>query len=118
MEVLFIQGPEKTATSTVTGMLNCHPNIFILFETYPAQANITKYGNQFLSRYPEARTFFRPELDFGKPLKDIHTYLKSAEANYSYDYFGTKINHLDPFITQKIRDYKIVFLRNAIFVLG
>lgn len=109
MQVLFIQGPEKTATSTLTGILNCHPEIFILFETYLGQPMITKYGNQLLQRYPEARVFFRSEEDYGKPVLDFFKYLKSAEPGYSYKYAGTKINSLDPSTTQKKKNHKVFF---------
>lgn len=114
MENLFVQGPEKTATSTLTGMLNCHPHIFILFETYLAQAYITKYGQQFLERYPEARKFFRYEEDYGKPVEDIFKYLSKVEPEYSYKYGGTKINGLDPFTTQKVKNHKIIFTKRDV----
>lgn len=110
MEILFIQGPEKTATSTMTGILNCHPNIFILFENYLAQSKITKYGNKLFERYPEARQFFREEEDHGKPVTDFFEYLKRSEPEYSFDLVGTKINSLDPFLTQKVKNHKVIFM--------
>src|SRR5690554_6058716 len=113
-EVLFIQGPEKTGTSTITGILNCHPDIFILFENYLAQTNITKYGNQLLERYPEARQFFRKEEDYGVPVNELFSYLEAKEPSFSYKYVGTKINSLDPGITQKINNHKIIFMKRDV----
>jgi hypothetical protein len=109
MKVLFIQGPEKTATSTITGILNCHPGIFILFENYVGQSRITKYGNQFLERYPEVRQFYRKEDDYGKPLNDIYDFLNKRETGFDYIYFGTKINSLDPGLTQKAHSHTIIY---------
>jgi len=109
-EILFVQGPEKTGTSTITGILNCHPEIFILFENYLAQSTITKYGNQLLERYPEARRFYRNEKDYGKPVKDFFAFLEEKEPNYKYKYAGTKINSLNPEETQKIKNHKIIFM--------
>lgn len=114
MELLFIQGPEKTATSTITGILNCHPEIFVLFENYLAQPIITKYGNQLLNRYPEARQFFRTEEDYGKPVMEFFEYLKEIEPEYRYRYIGTKINSMDAGFTQKIRKHKIIFMMRDI----
>lgn len=109
MEILFIQGPEKTATSLLTGILNCHPEIFILFENYLSQSTITKYGNQVLNRYPDARHFYRNEEDFAKPVNDFFNYLREKEPDYKYKFVGTKINNLDPYVTQAGGPYKIIF---------
>lgn len=114
METLFIQGPEKTATSTITGILNCHPEVFILFENYLSQPVITKYGNQLLSRYPDARHFFRTEIDHGKSVTDFFDYLAKKEPDYRYRYVGTKINSLDPGTTQKVKNHKIIFMMRDI----
>lgn len=56
---LFITGAPKTATSTLVGILNCHPNIFILYETYLNQGWLSKYGKRFLAKYPNARYLFK-----------------------------------------------------------
>lgn len=111
MQVLFIQGPIKTATSTLTGILNCHPGIFILFETYLGQPFITKYGNQLLDRYPGARYFFRTENDYGVPVAGFFEYLRKEEPDFEYKYVGTKINSLDPSVTQKGKNHKILFTK-------
>ncbi|WP_234571700.1 hypothetical protein [Rhodohalobacter sp. 614A] len=114
MKVLLIQGPKKTATSSLTGLLNCHPEIFVLFENYIAQSQITKYGNQLFERYPEARQFFRSTKDFGTPILDLFSYLKEKEPAYSYQYVGTKINSLDAALTQTETDHKIIFTNRDI----
>lgn len=113
-ELLFIQGPEKTGTSTITGILNCHPEIFILFECYLGQPVITKYGSQLLNRYPEARRFFRSEVDYGLPVKEFFDFLSEKETNYSYKIVGTKVNSLDPEFTQRGRNQKIIFMKRDI----
>ena len=46
--LLFIVGAHKTATSTLVGMLNCHPDIFILYETALNQSLISRHGRRFL----------------------------------------------------------------------
>lgn len=109
MDILFIQGPEKTATSLITGILNCHPEIFILFENYLAQATITKYGNQVLERYPDARHFYRFEEDYAKPVNDFFSYLREKEPDYNFKIAGTKINDLDPNVTQTGAAHKVIF---------
>lgn len=114
MNVLFVQGPKKTATSSLTGLLNCHPEIFVLFETYMAQSQLTKYGNQLLEKYPDARQFFRSEKDFGKPILEFFEYLKEKEPNFSYQYVGTKINSMDASLTQEVQNHKIIYTKRDI----
>lgn len=111
MDVLFVQGPQKTATSTLTGILNCHPEIFVLFETYLGQATITKYGNQVLGRYPEARPFFRSDRDYAELALNFFKYLQEVEPHHNYKWVGTKINELDPSFTQQRKSYKIIFTK-------
>lgn len=113
-KLLFVQGPEKTGTSTITGILNCHPEIFILFECYLGQPIITKYGSQLLDRYPEARRFFRSEDDYGLPVKEFFDFLSKREQKYSYKYVGTKLNSLDPGFTQRVRNHKIIFMKRDV----
>lgn len=114
MKVLFVQGPKKTATSSLTGLLNCHPEIFVLFENYIAQSQITKYGNQLLERYPEARQFFRAEDDYGKPLLELFHYLQEKEPEFSYKFVGTKMNSMDASLTQAVHNHKIIFTKRDI----
>ena len=45
--LLIIAGAHKTGTSNIVGMLNCHPNIFILYETFLNRGLPTFYANRF-----------------------------------------------------------------------
>lgn len=109
MNILIIQGPEKTGTSLITGILNCHPDIFILFENYLNRIRITKYASQLFERYPEARQFYRTENDIGVPLKDFFEFLREKEPNYRYKYVGTKINSLDHNYARKVKNNKVIY---------
>lgn len=112
-EILFIQGGPKTGTSTLVGILNCHPEIFMLYETNMGRALISKYGNQLLTGYPEARRFFRTAVDIGAPYKNFAAYLEKQCPNNKFRYVGDKIISLDPDITQHNRQYKTIYaLRN------
>jgi hypothetical protein len=108
-ELLFVQGVKKTGTSTIVGILNCHPEIFVLYETMLNNSMISKYGNQILSRYPEARQFFRSNKDFGVSYLEFLSFLEKKNPSYRYRYFGDKIISIDP---DKIRTnckFKIIF---------
>ena len=110
--ILFIQGVHKTGTSTLVGILNCHPEIFMLYETDMAKLRIGKHGNELLEGYPKARRFFYNTVDIGAPYKEFLSYLYQLHPNKKkYRYFGNKIISFDPEITNRSRSnqYKTIY---------
>lgn len=107
--ILFIQGPEKTGTSSLNGMLNAHPQIMNLFEVYMAQTSITKYGHQLLDKYPTGRMFFREDDDYGAPYIDFFNHFRTLEPNFRYRYVGTKINSMTAGLTTRTFPYKTIY---------
>jgi len=108
-EIIFIQGAHKTGTSTLVGILNCHPEIFILYEVGVYETKVSKYGNQLLTGLPEARRFFRNCSDIGIPYRNLATYLNKRVTDKSYRYVGDKIVSLDPDKTQHISAHKAIY---------
>lgn len=104
-KIIFIQGLQKTGSSTLVGILNCHPKILILYETYMNQTRISNYGNQVLGRYPEARRLFYNSHDIGEPYKKFLSYLEK-QFNVSYAFFGDK---LIDFHADKTNAYPTIF---------
>ena len=104
---IFILGLFETATSSLVGMLNCHPEIFILYEVYLKQAIISRYGLNFLERYPEARKLFRTAV----PLTDLYEKMGVffKENGFSYKYVGDKLPGFDTGLFEEIKQSKIVY---------
>ncbi|HAC16076.1 MAG TPA: hypothetical protein DCE78_09055 [Bacteroidetes bacterium] len=107
--VLLVQGPQKTGTSTLNAMLNSHPEIINLFEVYMAQAQITKYGHQFIDKYPYSRTYFRDDADYGAPIIDFFNHYSNQNPEYRYKFIGTKINSMVVGLTVKVHPYKTIY---------
>ncbi len=107
-EILFIQGPPKTATSTLVGILNCHPDILMLYETMMGQELISKYGAQLLQRFPRARSFFRDCSDLGLPYRDFAEHLRHGEGRH-YRYLGDKLITFNSDETYRHRVYKTIY---------
>lgn len=85
---LFILGAQKTGTSTVLGILNCHPELFIAFEWF-LDKHVSKFGWKYYRNYfvkEENRINKRKSIT--KNYKMIRHYLK--KAGYNYKYFGDK----------------------------
>lgn len=113
-EILFVHGVQKTGTSTLVGMLNSHPQIFLLYETRMDRTTISKYGNQLLEHLPEARKFFRNNLDAGAPYLQLARLLTQHNPLTNYRYIGDKVISLDPLETQRVNPYKVIYaIRDA-----
>jgi hypothetical protein len=96
LKPLFIQGPQKSGTSTLVGILNTHPEILLLYETRMDQGNITKYGNQLLEKIPDVRKYFRVASDISDPYLDLGEHLMRSFPDLNYRYVGDKLISLNP----------------------
>lgn len=109
-EGLFIHGVQKTGTSTLLGILNTHPEIFIFYESGLYLPVLKKYGNQFLGGYPEARRFYRAVSDYSQPYLDVARYLHGLNSKFNYRYIGDKIISVDALETQSVSPNKTIYM--------
>ncbi len=105
--ILFIVGAHKTATSTIVGMLNCHPDIFILYETELNQSLINRHGSRFLKQYPDARYLFRHSENLDSLYSQLQKFLE--QKGYFYRYIGSKLPGLDPQFLETLNEYSVIF---------
>ncbi|MCG3139082.1 MAG: hypothetical protein HJJLKODD_02960 [Phycisphaerae bacterium] len=104
----FVIGASNTATSTMLGLLNCHPEIFILFEVQLAGGEISSYGRQLLEAFPQVRAYFRPSEDYGQPYRQLRQYFAGRE--HCYRYLGDKIPTLRTGLLQAVQNYPVIFM--------
>lgn len=104
---LFILGAYKTATCTLMGMLNCHPEILILCETQLNKGEIWKYARDFLDKYPDARYLFRFSENFDRLYSELGNYFRNK--GYAYKYVGDKLPYLDINILRECEGNKIIY---------
>lgn len=105
--ILFIVSAGQTASSTLLGMLNCHPDIFLFYETDLYKSEPSKYSRRFLETYPDARYFMGYQDDIGLPYKLAKDFLSSK--GYGYKIVGDKIDGLD-YNFDKLKKYKVIFI--------
>lgn len=105
--IVFITGAHKTATSTLVGILNCHPNIFILYETLLIHGLPSKYGIRFLEKYPNARYLFRYESKPELLYSQLQKFLK--DNGYNFEIIGDKLPSLDSNLLDAIKNLKVIF---------
>ena len=106
-EIIFIIGAHKTATSTLVGMLNCHPEIFLLYENELYQPHISRHAKRFLAQYPDARFLFRSSEDLQTLYSQLQEFLKSK--GYPYKYVGDKLPGLNANFHVTLNAFKVIF---------
>jgi hypothetical protein len=109
--LLFVSGDAKTSTSTVVGMLNCSPDICLLYEVNFLQGEPrTPRGADLVAAFPESSALFSHQGDLGE------TYARAAQffasRGHRFTYFGDKI--LSSVLTDSqfhmLAPHKLIFL--------
>lgn len=106
--ILFITGSYKTASSSLVGILNCHPKIFMLYETDLSRGEISKYGRHFLEAYPDARHLFRYTENVGRLYHGLKTFL--SDKGHSYHIVGDKLVDLNQQTLKKVLPYRVIHI--------
>lgn len=118
---IVITGAQKTGTSTMVGILNCHPDIFIMHEYFIDQ-RATKYGNQFLRDHLISPTKWPDKM--GTFDKFINFLSSEVLSDYNYVYIGDKWPKLGrlPWLESRLRrlddSYIIYMVRDIRTWLG
>jgi hypothetical protein len=91
--LLFVIGPHKTFTSSLVGLLNSCPDIFLLYETEPYAARPTKWALRLLKNKPELRKCFAKRNDIEGAYRTLYEHL--CIRGNGFRYFGDKIATID-----------------------
>lgn len=103
--LLFVAGHPNTATSSLVGMLNSHPEIFITYETWQGPPRMSPYAKGLFEIKPEWRQYFRSDKSI------IETYSAILPTS-RYQYLGDKIVQLSGAVKEQLfsSDAKIIFV--------
>jgi len=112
-ELLMVLGAHKTGTSTIVGILNCHPDIFVSHEWFPRK-RVNKYGQRLYEVY---KVPVRERIKHKKPAKNAFNNLQKNyyRAGFKYKYVGDKWAILDPIRridrwTEEFESVKTIFV--------
>lgn len=75
--VLQVFGAIKTGTSSIVGLLNCHPRALVLYEIGLASDELSKHGGLLLQRHPQLRPLQRFITPNAKPYRELAEQLDS-----------------------------------------
>jgi len=113
-DTLLVIGAQKSGTSTMVGILNCHPEIFVAHEWF-LDSVCTKYGLDFFRHY---RVDERERLKKKKPIaSSFQNFIRVLLKNgYNYKYAGDKWPRIGSY---KVIDKRIVEMKDiySIFMI-
>jgi len=110
-QIIFVIGAAKTGTTTLTLMLNAHPDIFILYESSVGMgSHLDKYTRRFLGVYPDARSFFY----YGVTPNIFYPKLKRflAKKGHPFKILGSDAPHfaINAKPLEILAPYKVIFV--------
>jgi hypothetical protein len=107
--LLFILGAGKTATTSLCGILNSHPDVFVMCEVSLHHSFISRYGQKLLKAYPEfLPCFFRARSeDALASYRQAHAILR--KKGYGERYFGDKLVGIDSGYAEGYQGARVIF---------
>jgi len=108
-ELLFILGGPKTATSALCGLLNSHPDVFVMYEVFLNQSYPSRYAKKLLRHSPEMQPFFLREFGADRlgNYRRAHEWLRSQ--GFAGRYFGDKFADIDTGYVEAMGDARVIY---------
>jgi hypothetical protein len=108
-DLLFILGAGKTGTTSLCGLLNCHPDIFVMCEVDFNRTHISRYGTKLLRAHQHLLPcFFRPYgSDFLTNYERAHEMMRAR--GHAAKYFGDKLVGIDSGYVDDYRDSRVIY---------
>jgi len=108
-ELLFVLGAGKTGTTSLCGLLNSHPDVFMMCEVGLNNTHISRYGTKLIKRQPDMLPyFFRPyDSEFLGNYRRAHEALRAR--GFARRYFGDKIVSIDSDYIEPYGDTRVIY---------
>lgn len=108
-DLLFILGAGKTATTSLCGLLNSHPDVLVMCEVILNQSQISRYGAKLLKAVPELLPcFFRAHgADAMENYRRAHALLRGK--GHAKSFFGDKVVGIDSCYAEGYKDVRVIF---------
>jgi len=108
-DLVFVLGAGKTATTALCGLLNRHPDVFIMCEVMLYRSNISRFGRKLLKADPALLSCFfrRVGADWLESYRQAHELLRAK--GFAKRYFGDKLVGIDSNYAQDFQDTKVIY---------
>lgn len=108
-KLLFILGGMKTATTSMCGLLNHHPDVLVMCEVMLNSNCPGRWGRRLLKGFPDVLPFFFG--DRGAPYlanyRQAQTFF--AGKGHGQSYFGDKFATIDSGYAEQMEDARVIF---------
>jgi hypothetical protein len=107
--LLFVLGGPKTASTSMVGLLNSHPDVLVMCEVYLNQSIVSRYGRRLVQQFPGLRRFFiaRYGADWRANYREAHAWLQAH--GFAKAYFGDKFARIDSGYSREIGDSRAIY---------
>jgi hypothetical protein len=107
--LLFILGAGKTATTSLCGLLNSHPDVLVMCEVFLNQSEISRYGGKLINAEPELMScFFRLHgADAMETYRKAHNLLR--EKGHAKRFFGDKLVGIDSCYADTYKTVHVIY---------
>jgi hypothetical protein len=108
-DLLFVLGGPKTASTSLCGLLNSHPDVFVMCEVFFNNGRISRYGTKLVKAHPEFMPcFFQADgAGFLENYRRGHALLRAK--GYANRYFGDKFVNMDSNYADTYRDCRVIY---------
>jgi Sulfotransferase family len=107
--LLFILGGPKTATTSLCGLINSHPEAFVMCEVFLNNSNPGRWGAKLLKAHPDALPFFFRSFDADRLENYRNAQRHFATQGYGRRYFGDKFADIDSGFSEWVQDARVIF---------
>jgi hypothetical protein len=107
--LLFILGAGKTATTSLCGLLNSHPDVFVMCEVDLNQSHLSRYGTKLINADQDLLPcFFRaPGTDALENYRRAHKLLR--DKGHAKRFFGDKFVGIDSGYADGFKDVRVIY---------
>jgi len=104
----FVLGLPNSATSTVVGIVNSHPEILVCYETWMLPPRVTQYTTRVCNVFPEIRKVFSGTLE----IPDAYIKMGEIVAQHGiqYKYIGDKMVSFTLEEMQMLADASVLYI--------
>jgi len=108
-DLLFVLGAGKTATTALCGLLNSHPEVFMMCEVYFNNCVISRWGNKLLKSNPEFLPCFFQDIGTDR-LENYRKGMKLLrDGGRDLKFFGDKFADMNTGFSEQMGDARVIF---------
>lgn len=108
-DLVFILGAGKTATTALCGLLNSHPDVFVMCEVDLNDSSISRYGIKLIKRKPAFLPYFFQQAGDDKWANYRRAHAALRAEGFAGRLFGDKFVSMDSNYADGFMDCRVIY---------